>query len=119
MGQRMGQWEMLRIRRHHLYPCFFMEHSSGDHHGFCCGRSRDPYRDGHGPQCEAVARNPLSAAVAVVPAAPVAAILILGPMLQWQQLPIQWCQLKAHWDTRWWTPWIPTLTTRTDRRKLW
>ena len=58
--------------------CFFMEHSSGDHHGFCCGRCRDPYRDGHGPQCEAVARNPLPAAETVVPAAPVAAIPMLG-----------------------------------------
>ena len=55
--------------------CFFMEHSSGSHHG-CCGRCRDPYRDGHGPQCEAVARNPLPVANAGVPAAPVSAIPI-------------------------------------------
>ena len=55
-----------------------MEHSGGDHNGFCCGRCRDPWRVGDGPQCEAVARNPLPAANAVVPAAPVAAIPILG-----------------------------------------
>ena len=58
--------------------CFFMEHSCGDHNGFCCGRCRDPVRVGHGPKCEAVARNPLPARAAVIPAAPVAAIPTLG-----------------------------------------
>ena len=57
---------------HHNQPCVrdtceYMGHSNGEYDGFCCGRCKDPWHNGHGPACEGLRQTIALVAQTVTP----------------------------------------------------